>query len=218
MRAILQIIAIMTAMDAVLFGAAGRLDWTAAWVVTAMYAAFLLLILASAPPGLMEERSRTKAPNTKAWDIAIGIIYLTLSLAFLATAGLDARFHWSAIPSAAQVAAGVSSVAFGGVLWRTVAVNPFLSRFARIQDDRGQTVVQSGPYAYVRHPMYAAVIPLMLCIALMLGSLWTLIPAACIGVLLAVRTALEDRMLRRELPGYADYAQRVRYRLMPGLW
>ncbi len=102
-------------------------------------------------------------------------------------------------------------------MWVT-RTNAYLSRFARIQDDRGQQVVTTGPYRYVRHPMYAAVIPFILCIALILGSWWALVPGAIIAILFVVRTALEDRMLQEELPGYKAYAQHVRYRLLPGVW
>jgi protein-S-isoprenylcysteine O-methyltransferase Ste14 len=89
---------------------------------------------------------------------------------------------------------------------------------ARIQDDRGQAVVTAGPYRYVRHPMYLGVILLFLGIPMALGSWWALLPGAAIGLLFVLRTAKEDRMLRDELPGYTEYAQRVRYRLVPDVW
>ena len=97
-------------------------------------------------------------------------------------------------------------------------VNTFLSRTVRIQDDRGQRVVDNGPYAWVRHPMYLGIIVLMISIPALLGSLWALIPGSLIGALFILRTALEDRTLFRELPGYPEYAGRVRYRLFPGIW
>jgi protein-S-isoprenylcysteine O-methyltransferase Ste14 len=88
----------------------------------------------------------------------------------------------------------------------------------RIQEDRGHQVVTGGPYRYVRHPMYVGIILLFPCMALFLGSWWALVPASLIAILMVIRTALEDRTLRAELPGYAEYAQRVRYRLLPGVW
>jgi len=96
--------------------------------------------------------------------------------------------------------------------------NQYLSRFARIQNDRGQQVVTNGPYRYVRHPMYASIIPFVLCVALILGSWWALVPGAIIAILFVIRTSLEDRMLQKELRGYEEYTQRVRYRLLPGVW
>ena len=101
--------------------------------------------------------------------------------------------------------------------WATAA-NAFFSRIVRLQLDRGQTVVSSGPYRYLRHPAYLGAIAYNLAVGILLAS-W---PAAAVGLagalLLVVRTALEDRLLRAELPGYEDYARRVRYRLLPGVW
>jgi protein-S-isoprenylcysteine O-methyltransferase Ste14 len=99
-----------------------------------------------------------------------------------------------------------------------VTTNTFLSRQARIQDERHQVVVTSGPYRYLRHPMYLGILVLFLCLAPALGSWYALIPGLAIDVLFVVRTVKEDQMLREELPGYEDYAQRVRFRLVPGLW
>jgi protein-S-isoprenylcysteine O-methyltransferase Ste14 len=149
-------------------------------------------------PGLMEERSR-RAANVKPWDKVITNIYTVLLLAL-------------------QVL-GVLLLAFTGfVIGRVMTVNYYLSRYARIQDDRGQQVVTQGPYRYVRHPMYAVLPPFMAGMALVLGSWWALVPAGLIGALYIIRTALEDRMLQEELPGYREYAQKVRYRLFPGIW
>ena len=99
-----------------------------------------------------------------------------------------------------------------------MVTNTYLSRVARIQEDRGQVVVMAGPYKYVRHPMYIGIILLFLSIPLALGSWWALIPGVGIGILFVIRTAKEDQMLRSELSGYADYSNRVRYRLVPGIW
>ena len=122
------------------------------------------------------------------------------------------------MPLLLQVLGGLGLILAGGVIWWTMTVNAYLSRWARIQGDRGQEVVTRGPYRYVRHPMYAAIILLALCVAMELGSWWALIPGTLIDVLFVVRTRLEDRMLHEELPGYREYANRVRYRLVPGIW
>jgi len=208
-------------MDALLFGTAGRLDWSGAWLLTGLYLLFLLVVViwtSLKAPGLMEERSR-RAENVKPWDKVITSIYTVLLIALLVTAGLDAgRFRWSVMPVALQILGIVLLILSGFVIWRVISVNYYLSRYARIQDDRGQKVVMEGPYRYVRHPMYAMLIPFMLGIAFLLGSWWALVPGLLIGVLFLIRTALEDRMLQEELPGYREYAQKVRYRLFPGIW
>ena len=212
---------LLVALGAILFGVAGRLDWPQAWLFIALYAVFLALVAAwtlRRDPDLLEERTRVAA-NVKGWDKVILAVYTVLLIALLVTAAADAgRLRASRVPLAAQ-GAGVGMTIFSAALigW-SVMRNPFLSRFARIQDDRGQRVIDDGPYHHVRHPMYAAIIVQMFATALVLGSWWALIPAALIAILYIVRTALEDRMLQRELPGYPDYAARVRYRLLPRVW
>ena len=109
------------------------------------------------------------------------------------------------------------SIGFVGVTWAE-SVNKFFEPSVRIQTDRGHRVIDTGPYGIVRHPGYALSYPLVLGMPLALGSQWALIPAVLFGLLLIVRTILEDRTLQNELPGYKDYAHRVRYRLIPGVW
>lgn len=217
----LQIFLLIAGVDAVLFGIAGRIDWVGAWVFTSIYLAFLVIVVVWAmrnARGLLEERSRI-APNVKTWDKVIGVIYGVLLLFLLVVAALDGgRFRWSTMPMLLQWVGAVGLLPAGGVIWWAMSVNPFLSKWARIQDDRGHQVVQGGPYQYIRHPMYAAVIFFMIFLSLLLGSWWALIPAGLIGGLYVVRTALEDSMLQGELPGYREYSTRVRYRLFPGLW
>jgi len=208
-------------MDALLFGAAGRLDWLAAWVLSLAYLAFLLIAIVWATrnaPDLLEERGRMAA-NVKTWDKVVGAIYTVLLLALLVTAGLDAgRFRWSAMPMVVQALGAIGLAPAGAVIMWSMTSNAFLSRWARIQDDRGHVVVEGGPYRFVRHPMYAGIMLLMICVSLGLGSWYALIPAGLVSALYIIRTALEDRMLRDELPGYREYASRVRYRLVPRLW
>jgi protein-S-isoprenylcysteine O-methyltransferase Ste14 len=134
-------------------------------------------------------------------------------------AGLDAgRFGWSTMPLAVQVAGYAGFLLAMAVTYWAMAVNPFLATTVRIQDDRGQYVVTAGPYRYVRHPMYSAILIMWPGIALALGSWWALLPAAVIAIVFVIRTSLEDRMLQAELLGYAEYAQHTRYRLVPGVW
>ena len=216
-RATAQALFIVLVLAGILFGIAQRLDWLNAWLLIAIYVVFLTLALIWAPPALIEERSRV-APNTKGWDKIILILNGVLLLAFLGVAALDAGRFRHEMPFVATAIGIVAAICSGAVILSTVTSNPYLSRVARIQDDRGQTVITTGPYRFVRHPMYSALILLMFAIALILGSSLALIPAFVIGVLYVIRAALEDRMLRNELAGYSEYAARVRYRLIPGIW
>ncbi len=216
-----QVFALILVMDGILFLAAGRLDWAGAWVLTLLYLAFLLVFVAWTmrnAPELMEERSGM-ATNVKTWDKVLLTLYTLALLSLLVVAALDAgRFRWSEMPLALQAVGVLGMIPCGIWLWWVTRTNAYLSRYARIQDDRGQQVITTGPYRYVRHPMYAAVIPFIICVGLTLGSWWALIPGGVIAVLFIIRTALEDRMLQEELPGYKEYAAHVRYRLVPGVW
>jgi protein-S-isoprenylcysteine O-methyltransferase Ste14 len=102
--------------------------------------------------------------------------------------------------------------------WRVMSVNTYLSRSVRIQEERGHQVITSGPYRFVRHPMYVGALLFVLCIPMVLDSIWAFIPSAVIVILFIIRTALEDRTLIEKLPGYAEYTKRVKYRLIPFVW
>jgi protein-S-isoprenylcysteine O-methyltransferase Ste14 len=128
------------------------------------------------------------------------------------------RYQWSAVPIAVQVAAFACIVLSLLLIYWVMLENPFLSRVVEVQTERSHRVVTSGPYRYVRHPMYSGIIVLFVCIPLALGSFWSLIPAAILVLLILVRTLLEEKTLRTELEGYKAYAERVRYRVLPGVW
>jgi protein-S-isoprenylcysteine O-methyltransferase Ste14 len=217
---IIQVFVSVLLMGLVLFLSAGRLDWPAAWVFLGLYVLVILTLGVWAMrkhPDVVNERG--KLENIKSWDKTLMIIYTVMLFVLFAVAGLDAgRFGWSVMPIALQVV-GFVALAFAlAVTYWAMATNPFLSTIVRIQDDRGHYVVTSGPYRYVRHPMYAMMFFMWPGIALGLGSWWALIPAAVIVIVFVIRTVLEDRTLQAELPGYIAYAQRVRYRLVPGVW
>lgn len=215
-----RIAILVSIIAAILFGAAGCLDWWAAWLVIVLYTVFLAVFIVwglSRSPELIRERSQV-APNVKVWDKVINALYAVLLLALGVVAGLDMRYGWSTVPAPVMALGFVGIFAGGYTIWRTLAENPFASRFARIQDERGQAVISSGPYRIVRHPMYGGIILLILCLPLSLGSWWALVPGVLISTLYVLRTALEDRMLIDELPGYVEYAGRTRYRLFPGIW
>jgi protein-S-isoprenylcysteine O-methyltransferase Ste14 len=206
---------------AVLFGVAGRVNWPAAWVVILLFTGHLVLsswLLFHRDPALFKERLTT-ASNVPRWDRLIARGNRILEAVFLAAAALDAgRFGWSAVPTVVRAIGTVAIFAAVGVMYRCAAANHFLSRRSRIQSERGHTVVQDGPYRFVRHPLYASRVVLIIGVALALGSWIALVPAVLIAVLLVIRTSLEDRLLTIELPGYRDYAEDVRGRLVPGLW
>jgi protein-S-isoprenylcysteine O-methyltransferase Ste14 len=219
-RRSVQVLGSVLFIGALLFLSAGRLDWLWAWL---FLAGWLLLLLMSAfvmrkSPDLINERGR-RAENIKGWDKVLISIYSLLLFTMPVVAGLDAvRFEWSAMPLALHVVGLVGFIpAMVMPLW-AMSANAYLSTMVRIQDDRGHQVVTTGPYRYVRHPMYVGTTFFGLCIPLVLGSWWTFVPCGLIVVVFVIRTALEDKTLREELPGYAEYAQRVRYRLLPGLW
>ncbi len=172
-------------------------------------------------PGLLVERqSAEKFQDAKAWDKVLApLMALSLSYPLPIVAGLDHRFGWSPAFSLWLIVLGFILTTLGYVFatW-ALAENRFFSTVVRIQTDRGHAVCDSGPYRLVRHPGYAGNIPPLLGIVLALGSVWTLIPAVVALVIMVVRTALEDQTLQEELPGYRDYARRVRYRLIPGIY
>jgi protein-S-isoprenylcysteine O-methyltransferase Ste14 len=219
-RRIVQVLVSIFLIGVLLFLSAGRLDWLWGWL---FLAAFLLLMLASAfvmrkSPDLINERGR-RADNIKDWDKVLMGAYTLLLFAVPVVAGLDAvRQGWSVMPLALHlVGIGLAIPAMIMPLW-AMSANTYLSTMVRIQDDRGQQAITTGPYRYVRHPMYVGTIFFGMCIPLFLGSWWAFIPCGLIVVIFIVRTALEDRTLQEELPGYAEYAQQVRYRLLPGVW
>lgn len=218
-RGVLKSTLFLIALAVALFWAAGRVDWLAAWVYVGAMLFGAVLITLSLDPELLAERSAVGA-GVKPWDLPLVMVMARLGpLALVLVAGLDARHGWTApLPLALPVLALLLLAAGYALTGWAMRVNRFFSGVVRIQSERGHTVVMEGPYRYVRHPGYTGMILTLLVTPLLLGSLWAWIPAALtVGVTVA-RTALEDRALRAELPGYAAYAQRVRYRLLPGVW
>ena len=204
--------------------AAGRWNWLAGWLfgLTLLISIILSRVLvAIKSPGLLAERARwVKGESAEGWDrLLLPIVGVYGPLAVLVVAGLDERFGWSPpiAPWVQVVAYALVVAGFAFATWAMVA-NRFFSAVVRIQADRGQTVVTSGPYRLVRHPGYAGGMLAWLAAPLALGSLWALLPAALTALTLVIRTILEDRMLHAGLPGYVEYAQRTRARLLPGVW
>ncbi|MGA7386232.1 MAG: isoprenylcysteine carboxylmethyltransferase family protein [Methylocella sp.] len=206
-----------------LFEPAGTLAWPAAWALLILFFAPVLLItraLARDDPALLDERMKPLIQKGQPlWDKLIMASFVLLSFGWLILMGLDAgRFHWSAMPAGLQWLGAAGILISMWILSRTHQANPFLAIVVKIQAERGHRVVTKGPYGFVRHPFYAATLLLLPSAALMLGSWFGLAATIVLAGVLILRTALEDRELHRRLDGYADYAQRVRYRLVPGVW
>ncbi len=223
-RMVIRFLIFVVLLPFVLFIAADRLDWTMAWVYIGIHIAFTLIsrliVLRTSPETLVERARGTGADDAAKGDrFMVVIVGLFGPLVIWTIAGLDDRFNWS--PDISMLVQNISLVlvTFGYAVgtWAMVA-NAFFSSVARIQEDRDHHVVIGGPYRIVRHPAYAGGVVSSLAMPLMLGSLWALIPSGLALVFLVIRTKTEDKMLMEELPGYTDFAQQTRYRLVPGIW
>lgn len=197
--------------------------WWQAWVYLFLAIAGFAVsraIAARRNPDLLSERARSfEHENVKPWDRVLAPLVGIGGALVPLVAGLDARFGWSAPFSVWVTALALAVVIAGyGIASWALIENRFFSGVVRIQLERGHHVVSSGPYAAVRHPGYAGGLLSYLAIPFLLDSWWALVPAVLLMGALVVRTRLEDAVLREELPGYADYARRVRYRLVPGVW
>ena len=208
----------------ILLACGGDFSWWQAWVFS------LLIFLAGIGgrflaekrhPGILVERASTeKARSAKPWDkILAPLMAISLSFPLVIVAGLDHRNGWTPLFPAWLNILGLVLIALGYAFaaWALVE-NCFFSSTVHIQTDRGHSVCTSGPYRIVRHPGYAGNLLAVAGIMMALNSMWTLIPAVAALVIAVIRTALEDKTLHEELPGYRDYARRVRYRLFPGVY
>jgi len=206
---------------AVLFIPAGTLNWPEAWAFLFLYftmVAAALIWMKTKAPGLLKERM-SKEKEMKSWDKKFMIVYSFCLIFLMVVPGLDAvRFRWSDVPLTVKVLGFIGFLPGMLLAFWAVKENAYASDVVRIQEERGHTVCTSGPYQYVRHPMYTGVILILLCYPLSLGSLFTFIPASIIIALFTLRTALEDNTLQADLSGYKEYAQKVRFRLIPGIW
>lgn len=223
-RAVVGFALYILLVPALLFIAAGTTDWPMAWVYVALLLASTLgsrLMVLTRNPDTLRERARfTSSEGTKPWDrVLVPVVGLLAPMAMMLVAGLDRRYGWSTIvPEAVQVLATlVVAAGYGISVWAMVE-NRYFSAVARIQKDRAQEVVTSGPYRVVRHPSYAGALLASLALPLMLDALWALIPGMVMVVALIMRTRLEDQMLREELAGYQSYAEETPARLVPGVW
>lgn len=221
LTAIAYAIGLPLALLVLIFLPAGSLAWRPGWIflgVLVLAFAVSARVLARVNPVIFRARSRFQA-GTKSWDKALLAVILPAMAAVLPVAALDAgRFHNTLVPGW-LVLLGYAAVLLGiAVTGWAQAVNPFFEPGVRIQSERHQRVIDSGPYRFVRHPGYSAALWLFFGMALALGSFWALLPAVLAAALLVVRTAWEDQLLQAELEGYVDYARRVQFKLFPGIW
>ena len=221
-RRIIQSIATMALWMAAVFASAGRIDWIRGWICATAYIISMTiagLLVHRRNPALLEARANWRRKDTKPFDKVFLTILLPLGLIQPTVAGLDVvRFGWSSMPFA-TVYAGLALFAMAMTLitW-AMMVNPHAESTVRIQTDRDHKAVTCGPYRFVRHPMYVGAILMYPAAALMFGSMWALAISGMLALLFVWRTTLEDRTLRRELPGYEEFAAHTRYRLIPGVW
>src|SRR5215475_9129644 len=223
MNVVLQSLGFTIFLGLLLFLPAGTLAWPQGWAFLVLFVGCsvgLGIWLRRANPELFAERLRSPmGADQKPRDRVVMAAILLGMAAWIVFIALDARrFGWSAVPLWLEVAGAVMIVvSFLG--WVVVfRANSFATTRVRLQPERGQTVISTGPYGVVRHPMYAYAILLMIGAPLLLGSLWGLLWLVLFLPLLAARLLGEEAMLAEGLPGYRDYAARVSYRLVPGIW
>ena len=217
-----QVVVLLLANGCAFFISYGGVDWWQAWLLLGMWLAYYLLMLTYGMrhnPEVVLERVQSFDRDYQPWDRWIIPVYVLLSYSLYIVSGLDAgRFGWSVVPLWAIWLGLVFVVPVYVVPFWAVMSNPFASGTGRIQRERGHYVATAGPYRYVRHPMYAVMIPFGFAFPLFLGSYWALIPGALVVALFVLRTDLEDRFLMESLEGYQEFAERVRWRLLPGVW
>ena len=208
---------------ALLFGAAGTTRWPSGWAFLILFtlaAVVIIAMLAKHDPALLAERM--KAYNQKGqplWDRIFLIVLSFVWIGWLVLMGLNAvRYRWTSMPPWLQVIGAVGYIVSNAGMYRIFQENAFLAPVVKLQQDRGQTVVSTGPYSIVRHPMYATALLYFISMALLLGSWYGILVSLFLDIALVFRTFMEDRLLQRELPGYVDYTVRVRYRLIPHVW
>ena len=218
-----QIAATFLTFAVPLFLAAGTINWIAGWAFLILFFGFVIAIsawlLRNNPALLTERMSGALQEDQKLWDKLFFAVVGILFVVWLILMPLDAvRFGWSHVPGALQVVGGVIFVVSFYLFFVTFRENSFLSPVVRVQDERGQTVISTGPYHYVRHPMYAAFLVFVIGAALLLGSWLGLLLGAVLELAAARRAVMDEGVLRHELQGYDAYMTQVKYRFVPYVW
>jgi len=218
-----KVVGLFVVFALALFLPAGTITWFAAWIFLVLFFSFVVALslwLIRHNPGLMKERVYgLRAADRKTWDKVFLMFMNIFFVAWLILMPLDAvRFQWSRMPAWLQVVGAVAMLCSFWLFYLTFRENPYLSPAVRIQSDRGQTVVSTGPYQYVRHPMYSGFALFVLGTALLLGSRFGLLFGLILIIMAGTRAVLEERTLREELRGYDVYMTQVKSRLIPHVW
>jgi protein-S-isoprenylcysteine O-methyltransferase Ste14 len=206
-----------------LFIPAGTFKWITGWSFLILFFGFAISMvpwLLKHDPGLLQERiTGLGKPDQTGWDKVLMSLTMIFFVEWLILMPLDAvRFQWSHMPIWIQVVGAMILLASFYLIYLVYRENPYLSPAIRIQKERGQMVISTGLYHYVRHPLYAAFIPFFLCTALLLGSWCGILFGLVLVGLIAIRALLEERMLLKELEGYDTYMAQVKYRFIPYVW
>jgi protein-S-isoprenylcysteine O-methyltransferase Ste14 len=222
-KALLEVLAEFAVFAALLFVCAGTLLWPAGWAFLALFFGFALAIvlwLARKEPELLAERmSSPMQSGQPLWDKVFVVAVMVLFVAWLILMPLDAvRFGYSEVPGWLQILGALGVVLSFYIMFLTFRENAYLAMVVKVQQERGQSVVSTGPYRYVRHPMYASTLLFFPGSALLLGSWWGLMFCTVLLGLLVWRIPLEEGMLENGLDGYDEYERNVRYRLIPHVW
>ncbi|HWD28279.1 MAG TPA: isoprenylcysteine carboxylmethyltransferase family protein [Rhizomicrobium sp.] len=222
-RGIAQTLAAVAVMGAILLGAAGDWRWPQAWaflVIFTVASAIVIVFLLRHDPGLLNERlGGIKRKKQAGWDTVFMMGTVFAWCAWLGLMALDARrWHSSVLPVWLEIIGGLLVITGIVAVLPVFAANSFAAPVVRLQSERGQHVIDTGPYALVRHPMYASAMLYLIGMPLLLGSQYGLIGTLCIAAAVAWRATKEEQMLARELTGYTDYMTRVPWRLVPYVW
>lgn len=201
-----------------LFAVSGNIRWVGAWLYAAVYVVAIVAVSLVVPKDVMAARRRP-GEGWKKWDKVILPFIIIGPVVLCLIAALDVRYQWTRAVALSTQLVALIPIAMGNalILW-AMSTNRHFEGVVRIQHDRGHAVVSDGPYRYVRHPGYVGMMVFNLASPVVLGSRAAFIPAIALVLVLVIRTALEDQTLRSELAGYADYAARVHYRLVPLVW
>jgi protein-S-isoprenylcysteine O-methyltransferase Ste14 len=191
--------------------------WRDFWALVALWALAQFVYVGRVNPQILKHRIGLKK-GTESWDWVWFSVFVPVLSGIFVVANLDLRANGGLLPHWARPVGLVLFVLGGGLFLRAMGENPFFEKTVRIQSERGHHVIETGPYRFVRHPGYVGMVAWVISFPLLLTSRWALLPTGLTVICLVVRTAFEDRTLHKKLPGYADYATRVRSRLMPGVW
>lgn len=223
LKVIIQLLIVVVLMPMLPLIISGAWNWWEAWVYAVTATASFILsraLAAKRHPDILAERARSmQMKDAKPWDKVLSPLMAFGSVFILAVAGFDRLFSWTEpFPPLIELAAlAILLLGFALGTWALME-NRFFSGVVRIQTDRGHHVVTTGPYRFIRHPGYVGALWTYLTMPLFFSSLWAFIPAVLTLVVIVIRTSMEDATLQNELPGYKEYAQKTRYRLLPGIW